>query len=258
MFLLQAITGLQHVQVVSLIAKTGKDKRKEKAYLIMNTIPLDQTSIRPDGRKRVPWLGRRIGKLLRKRSSSNRVKKRPSLFRRMKSGTKSMDTGSYSSSSGTPSPRRSESMKDRLQRSLKKGTSSSTKRKQAPVSPLARSTSPIALTTMITPTCSPPGSTQNLNQQATPPNSPPIITTRPERHSMFVESNLLSTRKSMSISELFPKRTSPHTSPLLKRAVSPSPETHMKVSSRARRSSTLERSSNIKIKKKTSGSVSYL
>ena len=27
--------------------KTGKDKRKEKAYLIMNTIPLDQTSICP-------------------------------------------------------------------------------------------------------------------------------------------------------------------------------------------------------------------
>ena len=169
-----------------------------------------------------------------------------------------MDTGSYSSSSGTPSPRRSESMTDKIHRSWKKGTSSSTKRKQAPVSPLARSTSPIALTTMITPTCSPPGSTQNLTQQATPPNSPPIITTRPERHSMFAESNLLSTRKSMSISELFPKqRTSPHTSPLLKRAVSPSPETHMKVSTRARRSSTLERSSNIKIKKKT-GSVSYL
>ena len=114
-----------------LLLRQERTKEKEKAYLIMNTIPLDQTSIRPDGRKRVPWLGRRIGKLLRKRSSSNRVKKRPSLFRRMKSGTKSMDTGSYSSSSGTPSPRRSESMKDRLQRSLKKGTSSSTKRKQA-------------------------------------------------------------------------------------------------------------------------------
>ena len=222
----------------------------------MNTIPLDQTSIRPDGRKRVPWLGRRIGKLLRKRSSSNRVKKRPSLFRRIKGNTKSFDGSSYSSSSGTPSPRRSESMKDRIQRSLKRSGSSSTKRKQAPVSPLARSTSPIALTNVITPTSSPPGSTQNIAQQATPPNSPPIVT-RPERHSMFAGSTLTSTRKAVSFSELFSKRTSPHDSPLLKRAVSPSPETHVRVSPRVYRSSTLERSTNIKIKKKT-GSISYL
>ena len=191
----------------------------------MNTIPLDQTSIKPDGRKRVPWLGRRIGKLLRKRSSSKRVKKRPSLFRRIKGNTKSFDGSSYSSSSGTPSP-------------------------------LARSTSPIALTNVITPTSSPPGSTQNIAQQATPPNSPPIVT-RPERHSMFAGSTLTSTRKAVSFSELFSKRTSPHDSPLLKRAVSPSPETHVRVSPRVYRSSTLERSTNIKIKKKT-GSISYL
>lgn len=224
----------------------------------MNFIPLEHTSIRPDGRKRVPWLGRRIGKLLRKRSSSNRVKYRTSFFRRLKN-SKGLESPN---SSGTPSPkhpsspRRSESMKDRLQRPFKKSLSQKRKQQQ-PVSPLARSTSPIALSSVITPVSSPSGSTQNLVQHPTPPNSPPIIS-RPERHSMFVESNLLSTRKSIStgeLSHLSTKHTSPHTSPLLlKRAVSPSPEQHMKVSHhRTRRSSTLERSSNIKIKKSPSG-----
>ena len=71
MFLLQAITGLQHVQVVSLIAKTGKDKRKEKAYLIMNTIPLDQTSIRPDGLQvGVIMVVSAIGEVLRARGET--------------------------------------------------------------------------------------------------------------------------------------------------------------------------------------------
>lgn len=228
-------------------------RRRESSIITVHTIPLDQTSIRPDGRKRMPWLGRRIGKLLRKHSS--RVKKRPSSFFRRFKPSNRLDTmsHSFSSSSGTPSPklpsspRRSESMKDRIGRPWRK-SNATPKRKQTPVSPLARSTSPVALSSVITPNSSPPGSTQNLSS-TTPPNSPP--TNPKDRHSMFVESSLLTQKKSMSTSELFltaGKRTSPQTSPLLKRAVSPSPEQQLKLS-KHRKSSTLERSTMPRAKK---------
>lgn len=228
--------------------------------LTLNTIPLENTSIRQDSRKRVPWLGRRIGKLLRKHSS--RVAKRPSFFGRKFRPTKSLESHSFSSSSGTPSPklpsspRRSESMKDsRVERiantrSFSKGVKGpASRRKQTPVSPLARSTSPVALSQIITPNCSPPGSVQNL-PTITPPHSPPITCRSMEKHQGMLESTLLMHKKSMSASELFlnsaKQRTSPQTSPLLKRAVSPSPEQQHHVrSSRPRRSSTLERTTNI-------------
>lgn len=243
----QAITGLQHVQVVGLMFKNArknsaaaaakdskepKHKReRENSVLTIHTIPLDQTSIKQDSRKRIPWLGRRIGKILRKRSS--RVI-RTSFFRRGKA-SRSIDTTSQSFTtsfgSGSPklssSPRRAESMKDRVRHWRKSGGGSTSKHGKTPVSPLARSTSPVALSNVLTPNSSPPGSVQNLSS-TTPPNSPP--TTHKERHSMFAESSLLThTKKSVSSSELFlsaasKKNSSPHTSPLLKRAVSPSPD----------------------------------
>ena len=75
-------------------------------------------------------------------------------------------------------------------------------RKRTPVSPLARSTSPVALSQMLTPNSSPLGSTQNLT--STPPNSPPTQIRRPERHTMIVESQLLMHKKSHSTCELTP------------------------------------------------------
>jgi hypothetical protein len=205
----------------------------------------------------MPWLGRRLGKLLRK--PSNRIRKRPSLFWRMKS-SRSVDTtshsfstpsptGSLSSSKYSTSPRRAESMKDRVSRSLRKNPGATPKRKQTPVSPLARSTSPVALSSIITPNSSPPGSTQNLSS-TTPPNSPP--TGHKERHSMFADSNLLIHKKSISSSESYlstnkKSSTSPHTSPLLKRAISPSPDQQLLVKNK--KSTNLERSTIPRIKK---------
>ena len=206
----EAITGMQHVQIVSLMfnkeRKKEQRRRRESNVITVHTIPLDQTSIRPDGRKRVPWLGRRIGKLLRKQSS--RVKKKPSFFRRMRTSSHGIDSTShsFSSSSGTPSPklpsspRRSESMKDRIGRQFRK-VNTTPKRKQPPVSPLARSTSPVGLSSVITPNNSPPGSTQNLSS-TTPPSSPPT-NQKHDRHSIFTEPSFLIHKKSVSTSELF-------------------------------------------------------
>ena len=261
----------------SATAKDSKDpkhkRERENSILTIHTIPLDQTSIKQDSRKRIPWLGRRIGKILRKHSS--RVKKRPSFFRRGKM-SRSIDTTSQSFTSsfgsGSPklssSPRRAESMKDRVRQHWRKsgGGSTSSKHGKTPVSPLARSTSPVALSSVLTPNSSPPGSVQNLSS-TTPPNSPP--TTHKDRHSMFAESSLLThTKKSVSSSELFlstaatKKNSSPHTSPLLKRAVSPSPEQTFKVSGsgggsggKTRKFSTLERSTMPRTKK---DSVSFI
>ena len=246
---------MHQVQVVNLMCKkkgTKKDRRHSvKQSITMHIIPLDQTSIRQDGRKRVPWLGRRIGKFLRKQSS--RVRRKPSLFRRFNRGASRPVDGtshSFSSSSGTPSPRlpssprRAESMKDPV-RPLRQ--SSSKWKQPPPVSPLARSTSPIPLSSVATPNTSQHGSNENLSS-TTPPSSP----SKQDRHS-FLESNLLTHKKSISTSELFlssnKKSASPQTSPLLKRAVSPSPEQPYRVT-KPRRSSTLERSMNIRAKMK--------
>ena len=228
--------------------KISKRKKSGKQPITMHTIPLDQTSIRQDGRKRVPWLGRRIGKFLRKQSS--RVRRKPSMFRRFNKGASRTVEGttshSFSSSSGTPSPklpsspRRAESMKDPVRRS------STAPKWKPPVSPLARSTSPIPLSSFATPSTSQHGSNENLSL-TTPPSSP----SKHDRHSCH-EPSLLSHKKSISTSELFltsTKKSSPQTSPLLKRAVSPSPEQPFRVS-KPRRSSTLERSMNIRSKMK--------
>lgn len=228
-------------------------EKKKKSGVTVHVIPLDQTSIRPDGRKRMPWLGRRIGKLLRKHSSNKKVnKKRPSIFGRFKPA-RAMDSSShsFSSSSGTPSPklssspRRSESLKDKHWR---KPVSS--KRKQTPVSPLARSTSPVTLNSILTPNTSPPGSMHSLHL-TTPPSSP-----KTDRY-IFTDITQSGQKKSVSTGELLlstnpNKKTSPHTSPLLKRAISPSPEQHIIRSNKPRRSSTLERTTNIHVKKESS------
>ena len=229
------------MQVVSLMVKkeSKKDRRRKRRHVItMHIIPLNQTSIKQDNRKRVPGLGRRIGKFLRRQSS--RVRRKPSsIFRRFKGNSRSVEgtSHSFSTSSGSPSPkapsspRRAESMKDRVQ---KKVSISRNWRQPPPVSPLARSTSPVALSSVPTPSTSPHGSTQNL-AITTPPSSPSR-----ERH-CFVEPSMLVHKKSISASELFPKKSnSPQTSPLLKRAVSPSPEQPFRVS-KPKRSSTLER-----------------
>lgn len=217
----EAITGLQHVQVIALMVD------KKNSVITVNSIPLEQTSIRKDKRKRAPSLGHRVGKLLRHRSSgSGRIKKRPSFFKRLrrdKSG-RGLENSSHSTSS-TPSPKhpssphRTDSFKDRMSRLM----STDRRRRQTPVSPLARSTSPVGVAHNVTPNSSPPGSMHNIST-ATPPTSPISHTRRPERHSMFVDSQLLVHQKSYSVSELTPpsKKTSPHTSPLLKRAMSPS------------------------------------
>lgn len=227
---------------------------KKTHAITVHTIPLEDTSIRKDSRKRAPSVGHRVGKLFRHRSSgSGKIKKRPSFFSRFRrdKGVKGLDSPGHSSSS-TPSPKlpssphRSDSLKDKMMSARMKFMKPSPRRKHTPVSPLARSTSPVALAQMLTPNSSPPGSTQNLT--GTPPNSPPTNTRRPERHSMIVESQLIMHKKSHSASELTPpgqkKCASPitQTSPLLKRAVSPS-ESRAK----PRRSVTLPRSQKIKV-----------
>ena len=238
----ESITGLQHVQVMTLLCN------KKNNMINVSTIPLEKTSIRKDKGKRAPSLGHRVGKLFRHRSSgSGKVKRRPSFFNRLKKdrGPKGWESPGHSSS-GTPSPKlpssphRSESFKDRVRKMIKP----TPRRKQTPVSPLARSTSPVALTQKLTPNSSPPGSTQNLS--GTPPNSPPTQPRRPERHSMFVDSKLLMHKKSYSACELTPpapKKVSPNTSPLLKRAMSPSERRKFY---HPKRSETLPRSSKTK------------
>lgn len=240
----ESITGLQQVQVLTIMA----DKKNQS--ITVSTIALDQTSIRKDKRKRTPTMGHRVGKLFRHRSSgSGKIKKRPSFFNRLRNKDRShpLDSPGHSSS-GTPSPKlpssphRSDSFKEKIRRKMIK--SSDRHRRQTPVSPLARSTSPGPITiTHMTPNSSPPGSMQNISG-ATPPNSPPVtFPRRPERHSMFVDSQLLMHKKSHSVCELSPsvKRTpsSPQTSPLLKRALSPS-EVRRK-GAKPRRSITLPR-----------------
>ena len=238
----ESITGLQHVQVMTIMFD------KKTSVIIIHTIPLEDTSIRKDTRVRAPSLGHRVGKLFRHRSSgSGKIKKRPSFFKRLKRdrGGRNLDSPGHSSS-GTPSPKlpssphRSDSFKERMAR-FGKMIKTTPRRKHTPVSPLARSTSPVALSQMLTPNSSPPGSTQNLT--STPPNSPPTQIRRPERHSMIVESQLLMHKKSHSACELTPpsqKKGSPQTSPLLKRAVSPFSERERK--NKPRRSVTLPRS----------------
>lgn len=218
----EAITGLQHVQVVSLMVD------KKNSVITVNSIPLEQTSIQKDKRKRAPSLGHRVGKMLRHQSSgSGKIKKRPSFFKRLrreKSGRGSDTSGRSTSSTPSPkqpsSPHRTDSFKDRMSRLM----STDRRRKHTPVSPLARSTSPVGVAHNVTPSSSPPGSMCNVSL-GTPPISPTGgHSRRPERHSMFVDSQLLVHQKSHSVSELTPhmKKSSPNTSPLLKRAMSPS------------------------------------
>ena len=184
-----------HVQVVSLMVD------KKNSVITISTIPMKQTSIQKDKRKRAPSLGHRVGKLLRHRSSgSGRIKKRPSIFkkiRREKSG-RGLDNSGHSSS-GTPSPKhpssphRSDSFKQRI--SMLFGTDK--RKRHTPMSPLARSTSPVGVAHNVTPNSSPPGSMPNVSG-STPPNSPTNPNHRPEKHSMFVDSQLQVHQKSYS------------------------------------------------------------
>ncbi len=205
------------MEVVSLIV----DKRN--SIVTISTIPLEETSIQKEKRKRAPSLGHRIGKMLRHRSSSGRAKsnKKQPFYKRLsrnRSG-RSLDSPGHSSSS-TPSPKhpssphRSDSFKQRIANFIGGGTSRS--RKNTPMSPLARSTSPVGVAYTTPSSCSPPGSMHNVST-ATPPISPTNPNRRPERHSMFVDSQLLVHQKSFN-----DKKSSPHTSPLLNRAMSPS------------------------------------
>ena len=216
---------------------------KHSSYLYINTIPLEDTSIRKDKKKRLPTLGHRVGKLFRHRSSgSGRIKKKSFISRMRGRDRRGVDSSGHSSSS-TPSPKhssspaRTESFKKLVSKMTPKMTP---RRRPTPVSPLARSTSPVSLAQIITPNSSPPGSVQNLSSGSftTPPNSPPIYNKRLERHSI-TESQLVMHKKSQSACELpTPKHSSPHTSPLLQRAMSPSSEGH---GLPARRSTTLPR-----------------
>lgn len=113
----ESITGLQHVQVMTIMFD------KKVPFITVHTIPLEDTSIRKDKRKRAPSLGHRVGKLFRHRSSgSGKVKKRPSFFNRFRKD-KGASSGTHSSSS-TPSPKhsssphRSDSFKDRMMRKM--------------------------------------------------------------------------------------------------------------------------------------------
>ncbi|XP_064387144.1 microtubule-associated serine/threonine-protein kinase 2-like isoform X2 [Halichondria panicea] len=243
-----AIIGLQHVQVISLMVD------KKNTVITISTIPLEQTSIQKDKKKRSPSLGHRIGKMLRHRSSSGRLKsKKQSFFKRLsrnKSG-RGLDSPGHSSS-GTPSPKhpssphRSDSFKQRLAKVMGGGTSR--RSRHTPMSPLARSTSPVGLGHNPPSSCSPPGSMSNVSN-STPPNSPTNPNNRrPERHSMFVDSQLLVHQKSFSGD----KKSSPHTSPLLTRAMSPSGR------NKPKRSITLPREGGREVKhhKKTSKSKS--
>lgn len=212
----QAITGLQNVHVTTLLCKNPT--------IEVSTIPLEETSIRQDTKKRPAALGHRVGKLTRNRSSSSKIKKRSSVLKR-KSREKPPKIGDNQSSSGTPSPKppsSPESFKNRHKLSMKTSMRKRSTQPQ-PVSPLARSTSPVALSQFVTPCSSPPGSMQSLAIINTPPASPPTNSRRPERH--ISDSSLLKHhKKSKSECELqlpLQQRTSPHTSPLLQRAMSP-------------------------------------
>ncbi|CAI8018025.1 Microtubule-associated serine/threonine-protein kinase 3 [Geodia barretti] len=218
----QSVIGLHHIQVMKLMID------KHNSFLYINTIPLEDTSIRKDKKKRLPTLGHRVGKLFRHRSSgSGRIKKKSFISRMRGRDRKGVDSSGHSSSS-TPSPKhssspaRTESFKQKLVSKM------TPRRRPTPVSPLARSTSPVSLAQIITPNSSPPGSVQNLSSASftTPPNSPPIYTKRLERHSV-TESQLVMHKKSQSACELpTPKHPSPHTSPLLQRAMSPGQTLH--------------------------------
>ncbi len=253
----ESTIGLQHIQVMHLLVD------KKHSSISLSTVPLDQTSIRKDKRKRMHAMGHRVGKLFRHRSN---VKKRPSFLNRLRNkGDRhhpphyhSLDSPGNSSSS-TPSPKlpstphRSDSFTDKLRRRVMR-SSDRHRKHTTPVSPLARNTSPgPASANPISPGSSPPGSMQNIVITGnTPPNSPPTtITRRPERHSMFVDSQLLVHTKSQSVSELSPalkkSSNSPQTSPLLKRALSPS-EIRKKVT-RPKRSITLPRAREIQHQK---------
>ena len=143
----ESITGLQHVQVLHLMID------KKSNVINVSTIPLEETTIRKDTKKRTPTVGHRVRKLLRHRSSgSGRIKKRPSFFDRLRREKRSkgqIDSPGHSSS-GTPSPKlpssphRSDSFIDKMMNKLAGMKSDHRRRKQTPVSPLARSTSPVA------------------------------------------------------------------------------------------------------------------
>lgn len=118
----EAISGLQHVQVITLTIK--------RSTINISTIPLDQTTIRKDKQVRDPFWGHRIGKLLRHHSSSSqRVRKKSSInrFRDMERGYPRHSSSNLPSPL-VSSPHRSSSFKNR-----KNGNS---------ISILARNTSP--------------------------------------------------------------------------------------------------------------------
>ena len=267
----ESITGLLQVQVMTIML----DKRN--TAITVHTIPLEDTSIQRDRRKRAHSLGHRVGKLFRHRSSgSGKIKKRTSFLDRFRSGrdrsSRGLDSPGHSSS-GTPSPKlpssphRSDSFKDRMSRFGKK-MKAAPRRRHTPVSPLARSTSPVALSQIITPNSSPPGSVQNLSS-GTPPSSTPTQTrSRSERRSMITDSQLVMHKKSHSACDLTPPlkgKISPQTSPLLKRAVSPSSERRNKPQrsvtlprSTIKQSSLTQRTQHSTEDRNTSSTTSYL
>ena len=99
----QSVIGLHHIQVMKLMID------KHNSFLYINTIPLEDTSIRKDKKKRLPTLGHRVGKLFRHRSSgSGRIKKKSFISRMRGRDRKGVDSSGHSSSS-TPSPKHSSS-----------------------------------------------------------------------------------------------------------------------------------------------------
>ncbi|CAI8020099.1 Microtubule-associated serine/threonine-protein kinase 3 [Geodia barretti] len=99
----QSVIGLHHIQVMKLMID------KHNSFLYINTIPLEDTSIRKDKKKRLPTLGHRVGKLFRHRSSvSGRIKKKSFNSRMRGRDRKGVDSSGHSSSS-TPSPKHSSS-----------------------------------------------------------------------------------------------------------------------------------------------------
>ncbi|CAI8027795.1 Microtubule-associated serine/threonine-protein kinase 3 [Geodia barretti] len=95
----QSVIRLHHIQVMI---------DKHNSFLYINTIPLEDTSIRKDKKKRLPTLGHRVGKLLHCSSWSGRIKKKSFISRMRGRDRKGVDSSGHSSSS-TPSPKHSSS-----------------------------------------------------------------------------------------------------------------------------------------------------
>ena len=88
----QSVIGLHHIQVMKLMID------KHNSFLYINTIPLEDTSIRKDKKKRLPTLGHRVGKLFRHRSSgSGRIKKKSFISRMRGRDRKGVDSSGHSS-----------------------------------------------------------------------------------------------------------------------------------------------------------------